>query len=171
MNLVLIGYMTSGKTTLGRRIASREGSTFVDLDEHIANQEGDSVSNLIRNKGELYFRKAERKALLEVLKGKDQVIAAGGGTPCYYDNMDEMLKDSVVVYLQWSISTLLERVRVERESRPLFDGVSDDDLPEYIAKHVFDRRPFYEKADHIVFCNGMSELDIINDIVNAWKNQ
>lgn len=163
--------MTSGKSTLGERIASASESTFVDLDEYIERREGESVSNLIRNKGEFFFRKAERKALLEVLEQDHQVIAAGGGTPCYYDNMDEMLNESVVVYLQWSISTLVERIRKERETRPLFDGVSDADIPEYVAKHVFDRRPFYERADHIVFCNGMSETEIINDILNAWKNQ
>lgn len=170
MKLVLIGYMTSGKTTLGAQIAAHEQRSFIDLDDYIENRASKSVAEILREKGELVFRKTEREALLEVLKGEEGVIASGGGTPCYYDNMDAMLQAGFVVYLQWSIKTLVERIRKAREERPIFDGLADEDLAEFVAKHVFDRRPYYERAHHIVFCDGKSEDEIVNEIREAWKS-
>lgn len=168
MNITLIGYMTAGKTTIGKLLSERLKVDFFDLDDLISQKTGIPVPQYLREKGELAFRKVERETLMESFSSRG-VLASGGGTPCYYNNVEEMLESSFVVYLQWPMSTLIERVRTLRDTRPLLDGISDNDLPEYIAKHVFDRRPFYEKAHHIVFCGGMKTEDIISEIEEAWQ--
>lgn len=170
MQVCVIGYMMSGKSTIGPLLAHKLSLPFEDLDEMISKEAQMSVQDLLRKKGELAFRKLERTELLKAL-GKENVLSLGGGTPCYYDNIDVLLKQSFVVYLQWSMKTLVNRLLEERASRPLLDGVSDEDLYEYVAKHVFDRRPFYEKAHHIVFCDGKSKEDICNEIIEAWKKR
>ncbi|KAB2809876.1 shikimate kinase [Phaeocystidibacter luteus] len=170
MQISLVGYMAAGKSTITKHLASQLESPSWDLDDEIAKIGGEDVADILRSKGEIAFRKLERETLLETLQ-LNGVLATGGGTPCYYDNMDVLLKESYVVYLQWPMKTLIERARSARESRPLFDGVSDEDLPEYIAKHVFDRRPYYERANHIVFCDGKSVDDITKEIIEKWKSQ
>lgn len=168
MEISLVGYMTSGKTVVGKELSELLELPFQDLDESISQAEDMSVPQILRDKGELYFRKVERKILLEELD-KDGVLSLGGGTPCYYDNMEVLLKKTFVVYLQWPIRTLVERLRLLRDTRPILDGVSDSDLPEFVAKHVFDRRPFYEQANHIVFCDGKSSHEICKEIIEEWR--
>lgn len=169
MKVSLVGYMASGKSTIGRFLAERRGVQFVDLDQLIAEKVKMEVDEFIRTKGELAFRKEERVALLEVLDSNVEVLSCGGGTPCYYDNMDELLHSSFVVYLQANIPTLVNRIQEARESRPLIDGVNNSDLKEFVAKHVFDRRPFYERAHHIVFTDGKSPEQISIEIIEAWQ--
>ncbi|TNE28136.1 MAG: shikimate kinase [Bacteroidetes bacterium] len=168
MQICLVGYMTAGKSTLGELLAQKMELPFADLDQRIADEAQISVHEYIRTKGELSFRKLEREVLHRELGGEN-VLALGGGTPCYYDNMDVALEYSFVVYLQWSIRTLVSRIENELSSRPLFDGVNKSDLTEFVAKHVFDRRPYYEKAHHIVFCDGKTEEQICAEILTACK--
>lgn len=168
MQVCLVGYMTAGKSTLGDLLAAKMKLPFADLDQRMAEEAQIPVQDYIRTKGELSFRKLEREVLHANL-GADNVLALGGGTPCYYDNMEVALQRSFVVYLQWSIKTLVSRIETELDKRPLFDGVNKSDLPEFVAKHVFDRRPYYEKAHHIVFCDGKSEEEICAEIITACK--
>lgn len=169
MKLILVGYMTAGKSTLAGLLAEKLNVDYVDLDDAIAKQENAEVADIIRQKGELYFRKVERKVMLELLESDVQIIAMGGGTPCYYDNMDVMLRHGHVAYLQWSMKTLVERITQARENRPLLDGVEDEMLLEYVAKHVFDRRPYYEQAHQIVYGDGKSVEQIALEILEKWK--
>src|SRR5690606_1155209 len=151
MHIAILGYMGSGKSTVAPILASKTGRLAVDLDSHIEEQTGVPVPELIRKQGELAFRKAERNALLSVFESTlPLVLATGGGTPCYYNNMEVLLEKSFTVYLRRSPKDLYGQLRESRENRPVLDGVDQAHLYEYIAKHLFDRQPYYEQARCIV---------------------
>lgn len=138
--------MGAGKTSLGKALAQSLKLPFYDLDHLIAEEQGDSVSEIILNKGELFFRKLERQVLEKALTRESFVLAQGGGTPCYYDNMELINSHSVSIYLERSIADLLAVLSEDRKERPLIAHLNDADLQEFIAKHLFERRDFYEKA-------------------------
>ena len=148
MNIVLLGYMGCGKSTIGRRLAERLKLRFFDLDELIEEQEGQQISELFASKGELYFRKTEAEVLRSFIAENDNfVLALGGGTPCYANNMDFLLEQHLkTVYLKAQLKTLVERLRDQKEQRPLISSFDESELTEFIAKHLFERRYYYEKA-------------------------
>lgn len=148
MNIVLLGYMGCGKSTIGRKLAERLKLRFFDLDELIEEQEGQQISELFASKGELYFRKTEAEVLRSFVAEHDNfVLALGGGTPCYANNMDFLLEQHLkTVYLKAQLKTLVERLRDQKEQRPLISSLNESGLSEFIAKHLFERRFYYEKA-------------------------
>lgn len=170
MKIVLIGYMASGKTAVAKELSKRTHIPAYDLDHYIEEKNQMDVATFIREKGEIKFRKEEYERLHEILQFDHFILSSGGGTPCYYDNIQQMKEGAYVVYLQWPLSVLLSRLKAERENRPLFDGVKEEDMPEYVAKHIFDRRPFYEQADHIIFGKDQSPEELATEIYDAWKN-
>lgn len=144
--IALVGYMGAGKTHLGRALAAHLNLPFFDLDGVIGQICGCNQSDLMRRKGEVAFREAENKALKMVLGKRKFVLACGGGTPAYYNNMDVLTNAAKVIYLDCKIPTLTERLIPEKMQRPLIEGIADNELEEFIAKHLFERRPFYERA-------------------------
>ncbi|MFD2567707.1 shikimate kinase [Pseudotenacibaculum haliotis] len=162
MKIILLGYMGSGKTTIGKQLSKKVYAPFYDLDHYIESREGASISEIFKTKGEIYFRKIEHTYLKEFLQENDSyVLSLGGGTPCYAGNMDIILQEESAhsIYLQASIPTLKERIQRNKEKRPLVASLSDEKLTEYIAKHLFERRAFYEKAKHTIPTDG--DLDTI----------
>jgi shikimate kinase len=160
MIVVLIGYMGVGKTSVGKNIADLLGYEFVDLDEYISDSEKVSISEIFKAKGEVYFRQKESQYLRDLVQSKnDMVLALGGGTPCYANNMD-LLKMSTHVtsfYLKLSINSLSERLISEQNGRPLIAHLkSKEDLIEFIGKHLFERNNFYTMADHIIDVENLS---------------
>lgn len=167
MKIILLGYMGSGKTTIGKELASKLYVPFFDLDHYIEQKEGNSIADIFKNKGEIYFRKIEHKYLKEFLAEKDNyILSLGGGTPCYAGNMDVILAESDVrsIYLQANIPTLKERISRNKTKRPLVASLSDEKLTEFIAKHLFERRDFYEKAQHTIAVNNKDIENIVADI-------
>jgi shikimate kinase len=150
--IILIGYMGSGKTTVGKELARLLPATLVDLDREIEKFENKTISEIFNKKGAIYFRKVERAVLEKVLKLKQcAVISLGGGTPCYFDTMDYLnsLENAATIYLDVSIPTLVSRLSHEKNKRPLLNNLStSEDLTEFIGKHLFERRPYYRKAQH-----------------------
>lgn len=146
MNIVLLGYMGSGKTTLAKQLAQSFGWSFFDLDQEIERATQSSISELILNKGELYFRKLEREQLEGLLENQNFVLSLGGGTPCYYDNMELVNAKAVSIFLDRSIPDLFHTLKEQRVDRPLIAHLAEADLKEFIAKHLFERRSFYEQA-------------------------
>ena len=143
--------MGCGKSTVGKILARIKNIPFIDLDQYIEKQESRSVGELFSSGGELYFRKIEREALLNLLAASSPaVIALGGGTPCYFDNMEKLNASShVSVYLNASIPLLSERLKVEKNQRPLIAHLeSEEALNEFIGKHLFERNPFYRQAQY-----------------------
>ncbi|WP_318310204.1 shikimate kinase [Flagellimonas crocea] len=163
MKIVLVGYMASGKSTVGQLLASQLGIKFIDLDEYIEQNQKKSIKNIFSEKGEIYFRKLECQMLKEVLdKDASIVLSTGGGTPCYGNNMETIVEESDhSIYLNLTIPKLVDRISREKESRPLVKNISDEELPEFIGKHLFERRPYYMQAKHILDCDGLDAQTIV----------
>lgn len=167
MKIVLLGYMGSGKTTIGRELSKKLYLPFFDLDHYIESKEGETISNIFKTKGEIYFRKIEHKYLKEFLKEKeDFVLSLGGGTPCYAGNMDVISSHDGLtsIYLQANIPTLVERISRNKSKRPLVASLSQEKLTEFIAKHLFERRNFYELAHKTVSVNNKDIDQLVADI-------
>ncbi len=166
MKVVLIGYMASGKSTVGRLLASRLGMEFIDLDEYIEQHEKKSIKTIFSEKGEIHFRKLEHQLLSKVMNdNRDLILSTGGGTPCYGNNMETILELSDhSFYLQLSIPELVDRIKAEKEHRPLVKNIADEDLPEFVGKHLFERAPYYSMAKHIIACNGKDADTVAKDM-------
>lgn len=145
-HIILTGFMCSGKTTYGKILASALRMPFVDLDEYIAEESGKSISVLFKEHGEDAFRQIEKHCLHNVLNMQSQVIAVGGGTPCFYDNMAQMNSKGITVYLQAGVQTLFDWIKESCIERPLLAGKTDSELFEYITELLNKRKMFYEQA-------------------------
>jgi len=158
MKIALIGYMGSGKSTVGALMATQMKLPLIDLDDYIEDQEGQSISALFESKGEIYFRKKERFYLQQICtENTPMILSVGGGTPVFGDNMDIINKSFISIYLRANVPTLYKRLMLHRESRPLISRIKDDDLAEFIGKHLFERQNFYQKAKIIIDVNNLSE--------------
>lgn len=166
MHIILLGYMASGKSTIGKQLSKKLGIPFLDLDTYIYEKENKSVSEIFSQNGEIYFRKKEHEYLREVLENQqDFIISLGGGTPCYANNIELILnKNAISIYLKASIQTLSNRLLKNKNSRPLVAFLDDDQVPEFIAKHLFERRFFYEQARKVVVIDQKSASEIVDEI-------
>ena len=168
MIVILIGYMASGKSTIGRDLADKVNYQFVDLDDYIEEKEKMTIVDLFKTKGELYFRKIESKYLKEIITDKDNIILSlGGGTPCYGENMAFLQKASKVcsIYLKASIGALVARLENEKSKRPLVSHLkSQEELVEFIGKHLFERNHFYSLADETLVTDSQSTNEIVQAI-------
>ena len=169
MIIVLMGYMGSGKSTIGRELASVFGYEFIDLDDFIISNEGMSVNKIFDSKGEIYFRKKEAQYLKEILEERTKIILSlGGGTPCYGKNLDLVLNNKNIesFYLKTTIPELLKRLRSEKNNRPIISHLdTDEKLIEFFGKHLFERSPFYSKSDYTVSTDNRSTSAIVEEIV------
>lgn len=154
MKIVLIGYMGSGKTSVGEILAEELEIPFRDLDVEIEKAEERSIPKIFKDKGEIYFRKAENRILKAVLSEPENfVLATGGGTPCYADSLSLMLdaEDTLTVYLKTPLSILCDRLFLEKDQRPLLAHLgSMEEMMEFIGIHLFERSHFYNQAGLII---------------------
>lgn len=162
MNVFLIGFMGAGKTTLGKPFAEQLQYRFLDLDDWIEYREGMSVQDIFASKGEQLFRQKEREALkaTQFLSGK-YLIACGGGTPCYHDNMRLINELGRSIYLQISAAELARRLMPFKSHRPLISHLKDEELEAFIEDMLNKREPFYLQADHIMQSDQASPEDLI----------
>ena len=144
--IFLIGYMGAGKTTLGKAFSRELGLTFIDLDWYIEERFHKTVQQLFSERGEQGFRELEQKMLHEVAEFEDVVISAGGGTPCFFDNMDYMNQAGTTVFLNTSPLVIVDRLKRQRADRPLLAMYSDDELEFFVREHLESRLSFYLKA-------------------------
>lgn len=166
MKFSLIGYMGSGKTTIGRELAKKLNIDFLDLDELIQNHTQKSISAFFKESGEIKFRKTEREVLISILGSeKDYVLAVGGGTPVYYDNMNLIKENTTSIYLRSNPKFLSERLVQEKSKRPVIAHLKDEQLPEFVAKHLFERRNFYEESNYTIDIPAKSVNEITNEII------
>ena len=173
MKIFLIGYMGSGKSTVGKLLSEELNYKFYDLDQEIENEYDMAISEIFARKGEIFFRKAERKMLEKLINlNEDAVVSLGGGTPCYGDNM-ELIKnaDSVrSVYLKLNIQTLLERLQREKADRPVISHLETEELlEEFIRKHLFERGFYYNQSDKILDCNDKDPSEITRELVETLR--
>ncbi len=142
--------MGSGKTFLGKQLAEKLGAKFVDIDDIIIQNLKKSITEIFEQEGETYFRNHERKALLDAAQNYDGVIATGGGTPCFQDNMEIIKKSGISIYIKMSPESLTKRLENIRDSRPLLKSKNSDELYWFISETLKRREPFYMKADHVI---------------------
>ncbi|MCM5661559.1 shikimate kinase [Galbibacter mesophilus] len=167
MTQVLLGYMGSGKSTVGRLLAEKQSLHFIDFDDYIENKEGLSVPEIFKQKGEIYFRKKEAEYLQQLLAEKPKaVVSLGGGTPCFGNNMQDVLKATEhVFYLKLSVDALVKRLTLEKEQRPLIKEIGDDELSDFIRKHLFERNFFYLQAPHIINVENETPEELVEIIL------
>jgi shikimate kinase len=162
----LTGFMGSGKTTVGKKLAAQLNYTFIDLDSYIEQQEGRSISELFNEHGENYFREVEHQCLQTLLKLEKLVIACGGGTPCFYDAMQQMNEHGITVYLQMNVLAIFNRLKQGRMQRPLIAGKSDEALRQYIDKKLKEREPLYLQAQIVVTAIDLNISELKNKIID-----
>lgn len=167
MKIVLVGYMGSGKSTIGKLISNFVGIPFYDLDEIIEKHENKSIKNVFKDKGEIYFRKVESQLFKQFINENDNfVLALGGGTPCYANNHFILQRDDInSFYLKTSVQTLLSRLIKESENRPLINNLNETELNEYIRKHLFDRNYYYLQSKKIIVTDDKSKEIIAKEII------
>ncbi len=173
MKIYLIGFMASGKTTVGLELAKILGYRFVDLDEYIETKQGRSIKLLFEIKGEEYFRMVEQDALKEVASfDGDYVISSGGGTSCFYNSVDFMNNTGMTVYLRMEVATLVARLIDSKINRPLLWGKTKEELNNYIIRVLDERKKFYEKAQIVVDADRLNPGDLaqtLKEIIRGSK--
>jgi Shikimate kinase len=169
MRIFLIGFMGSGKTHWGRQVAERLGLPFFDLDEVITQEEGKSIPEIFAAEGEEYFRSREKDILERLVdENTNMVLSCGGGTPCFFNNIEFMKKYGTVVWLNTHVEVLMQRLMKEREQRPLLKDITDADLKHYIIRKLNDRRMYYELADVVIDKeDGFTMNEFIQTVLHA----
>ena len=167
--IVILGYMGSGKSLIGKALAKQLNIDFVDLDAYIEGQKNQTIASIFKIQGELGFRKLEFQYLQDLIHAnKKVVLALGGGTPCYFDNMEHLNAQPTIksIYLKTALPTLVDRLWLERKHRPMIAHLpTKEALAEFIGKHLFERQPFYNKAQFSVEATNKSVADIVTAIV------
>ena len=149
MRIYLIGYMYSGKTTLGRQLAARLGLPFHDLDQMLEARYHSTVPLLFERYGEAAFRQLERAMLHSTAQLEHAVIATGGGTPCHFDNMDFILAHGTAIYLELTADDILRRALRSHKPRPLLSGLTEEEQRKVIERQLKEREPYYRRAPYV----------------------
>lgn len=161
--------MASGKSTVGLCLAKKINFSFIDLDQYIEKKENMAISDIFLSRGEIYFRKIETKYLQELLSSKlNTVISLGGGTPCYGNNMNMIVntEEATSIYLKATLKTLVERLIKEKDERPLIAHLNtEDELLEFVGKHLFERSNFYSQAKKTVNIDTKDIEEVVEEII------
>ncbi|MEX0988004.1 MAG: shikimate kinase [Bacteroidales bacterium] len=165
--IYLIGFMGSGKTTHGRKIASMMGYGFVDMDEWIAGKEDLNIEEIFRKYGESYFRELETRAIAEMHKLEKVVIATGGGAPAYGKNMELLKRSGLTIYLKLSPEALLSRLKTAQTKRPLLEGKTEAEMCQTIHEMLEEREVFYSMAHMVI--DGLASVN--ERVVNAIQRR
>ncbi len=162
MRIYLIGYMASGKSQVGVDLAGRIGFSFTDLDDLFEERYRISIYDFFEKYSERNFRKIEQQLLHETANFERTVISTGGGTPCFFGNMEFIRSSGYSVYLRWEVADLVSRLGRVRRKRPVLKEFSGKDLLESVTVHLKEREFFYNQADYI-FNAGSGDLE---EVVN-----
>ena len=166
-NLVLLGMMAVGKSTLGKIVAKKQDLIFIDTDLNIEKKCAMKISEIFKKKGEKFFRILEEREVLESLKKSKCVIALGGGAFMKKTVRDKILKDSVSIWLDINLKTLNKRVKWNKK-RPL---INEEDNQIKINQLYSERKNIYKMADYRINCNNLSKEDIANKIITFYEKQ
>lgn len=170
MIISLLGYMGSGKSHISKNLSQKINFKLIDLDQQISDEHQQTIPEIFEKKGEIYFRKEEKKILEELLNSDENLILSlGGGTPVYYDNMNIINQKSKSIFLRASVNTLTNRVLLQKSTRPLIAKLEDSDIPEFIAKHLFERNPFYSQAHFTIDTDSKNAVEISDEIMKKLE--
>jgi shikimate kinase len=161
MRIFLVGFMGCGKSTMGRALAASLSMTFIDLDTYLEERYFKTIPQIFADEGEENFRLKERKVLEEVSAFDQVIVATGGGAPCFFDNMELMNSTGICIFLDVEIDSLVNRLIHAKTERPLIKGKSPEELRLFIEGMMQKRRPFYEKAKHILHGKDLSPDQVI----------
>lgn len=168
MIVYLIGFMGSGKSTVGARLARKLSFNFYDLDEQIEQHESCSISTIFENKGEAYFRLLEHETLIQLSQNNNCIISCGGGTPCFYNNMEIMNNSGFTVYLKLSSEALYSRLKQAKTTRPLLKDKSEIALKDYIKEKLAERESYYLKSKLIT--SGINiNVDLLQEHIKTFN--
>lgn len=165
-SIILVGYMCAGKTTVGKALGKKLGCTFYDLDWYIEERYHTKISRIFAESGEERFRDLEHRMLHEVAEFENIVLSCGGGTPCFFDNMDYMNSVGNTFYLKASPATIIEHLKLSKNERPLLKGKSLEELQEFIVAQLAEREPYYARARHIInvdVLDSFGKIDLVVD--------
>lgn len=162
--IFILGYMCSGKSTVGRKLAKQIGVQHIDLDDFIQDRFRKTISDMFANEGEAVFRSREKMMLAELADFEDIVLSVGGGTPCFFDNMQLMNDKGTTLFINMPAEMLLKRVKNASKKRPLLQNIqSDEDLLAQINAHLNDRMQYYSMADYTVTVELDEPIDSVID--------
>lgn len=165
LRIILLGYMGAGKTTVGKALAKDLGLFFYDLDWYIQSRMRKTVKQIFDERGEEGFRKIEHNMLHEVAEFEDVVISCGGGTPCFFDNMDYMNRQGATVYLKATPEVLYKHLQMGKGVRPLLLGKTPDEVLAFIRRQLPERERFYGKARYTLDVNLLDNFDKVRTSV------
>ena len=165
-NIVLLGMMGSGKSTIGYLLSNKINSDFYDIDKIIEEEEGLKITEIFENKGENYFRKIEEKICLKILKFNKKIISLGGGSFLNNKIREEIQNNHVSFWLNWNTSTIIRRIK-KNKNRPILKGMSENEINKLIIKRI----KIYEKAHLKINCENLSKNEIINKIIKLYEGK
>ena len=171
MRIYLIGYMGSGKSSIGKKLATRLGYSFLDLDSVIEEEHQLSVSEIFEQKGEDSFRSLERLALHQTFEIEDVVVSTGGGTPIFFENMDMMKGKGLCIYLKATPEVLVSRLQRNQHLRPLIASLSQEELQLFVKKQLEERSVFYEKSEMHIEAKDLTPAILYTQVLRWLENQ
>lgn len=169
--IFLLGYMGAGKTTLGRALADSLNLQFIDLDCYIEQRFRKSISDIFAEKGEEGFRDIERRMLQETGEFENVIISTGGGTPCFFDNIEYMNSQGTTVYLDVPVERLHIRLCIARSKRPLIKDKNDEELMAFIIEQLEKRAPHYSKAQYSFRADRLEDTMQVKESVEAFRHR
>lgn len=164
--IILIGYMGAGKTTIGKALSKRLGLMFYDLDWYIESRMHKTIAQIFADDGEEGFREIEYNMLHEVAEFENVIVSCGGGTPCFFDNMDYLNAQGETIYLQAAPEVLAKHLKMGKVVRPLIVGKTDEELLAYISESLEKREPYYSRAKHILNVDLLNTVEKVEESVD-----
>ncbi len=164
--IFLIGYMGAGKTTVGKALAKTTGLQFYDLDWYVEGRMRKTVPQIFAELGEEGFRRIEHRLLHEVAEFENVIISCGGGTPCFFDNIDYMNSCGDTLFLEASVDTIISHLKISRTPRPLLQQKSGEELRQFIGEQLQTRLPFYQQAKYTFNVDILDSFEKVNHLVN-----
>lgn len=168
--IILIGYMGAGKTTVGKALAKELRMPFYDLDWYIESRMHKTVKAIFDERGEAGFRKIEHNMLHEVAEFEDVIISCGGGTPCFFDNIDYMNRQGETVYLKATPEVLYGHLKMGKTIRPLLLNKTADEVQVFIREQLAQREPYYSRAKYVLDVNLLDDYEKIKISVEQLRN-
>lgn len=169
IRIIIIGYMGAGKTTVGKALSKDLGIPFYDLDWYIENRMRKTIKQIFDERGEEGFRKIEHNMLHEVAEFENIILSCGGGTPCFYDNMDYLNQQGETVYLKATPEVLYGHLKIGKSVRPLLLNKTPEEVQEFIKEQLKYREPFYAKAKKTLDVNLLDNFEKIKISVQKLR--